>query len=1169
MTNPLARGRFPPTQMAETIGNAGTGRRSVGGRDRREDFFAALAAAKARKAAAVRLTPPATASPASVAAAASSVLADIGKEVLVAGTFTAGLGAEDETAPSLKTSSPGVTFDTRRMVVIRARSQAELDRCIRARTEQINVLTRAKRSAHALELDTDELDEDPNVAHLYVTFDDPGAGSRRTLAVARVVMDPVKDPPGPPRAFAAATRLLSTRGGVERPVLRACVDRFVATGLAMFPHDPVKQPAFVRELLLEGCHEVLRRAGFGGTAASNLSSGVSTMEYGLLTAEGTLPASASVVMEDDTIHDNEEYIKIVDPSRLGGAAARGALKLFVIELTPPPPALTADQEESRAKTPTLDVDRSEGSQCQTASPQPHARRSSSPPSHAPERILFPSIHPTEPSSKSATSASTVEELAERAAVDAKVNAVALALDAQRAASVAVLRAVYRQHAGKEFDDTVQRHKHDPMNKSLEDVAAALNATFIAALTRGSKSHEGISVAGLVGGGVGGGRAGRTLLYALDGLARTSPSTSVVECEGAGASSPPPFLRLIPDPDEEVAFTGSTDRAVPVTDSPPSAATPPSGTHSGVHARGLSPLSPNKATERALTATSPKRLSSVRRLEGIMEAARTGHMLVVPCARLAPLIPNQGVSSPPRRKRKNAKEDETQGLSQATKPVPRKPSVYGAMSHRKLLKIAAAHSTSDHAGAKPWSVPCADALTNHTREGDGDTIHNIHDPPSTAETTDQLLDVLDSMYQAAGPSGVLLAAGVTRRRTPCGRYDAHVVEMHHDRRAGTIDVNGNVSASGAPPAISYVPVHQVLWKAAEVGLLLDPSGCFVAPDAGETRGGHGASSLAAAVAAAAPYRGVAVARLRRTGYSIRRAGVEDIDALVAVEKTNWGSKSDMCTPRATIEDRIVNNRDCNLVVQADDGSVKGGVYFQMVPNVEAATVHDWHNKEKARRPEGAYVQLMDIHVCQEFSARLGRAVGNELREFVLNVALHIPGVVGVCAVTRTRGFRAKQRVTGVAYDDYVMQQNGRHDRGLLFHTGGGADVVRPVQNWRPADHENDGKGTLIVYDLAKIRAQRLCDARPPRDDTTQLPSIVTGGPVPSTLFSGMSLTSKDARRRNVSSSPPPLESHPLVPSTGDASSSSDDEDVHALTCFQPGPHRFKRQAVSERLVPAAT
>jgi hypothetical protein len=36
------------------------------------------------------------------------------------------------------------------------------------------------------------------------------------------------------------------------------------------------------------------------------------------------------------------------------------------------------------------------------------------------------------------------------------------------------------------------------------------------------------------------------------------------------------------------------------------------------------------------------------------------------------------------------------------------------------------------------------------------------------------------------------------------------------------------------------------------------------------------------------------------------------------------------------------------VQADDGSVKGGVYFQMVPNTHAATVHDWHNKEKVNR-----------------------------------------------------------------------------------------------------------------------------------------------------------------------------------------------------------------------------
>jgi hypothetical protein len=49
---------------------------------------------------------------------------------------------------------------------------------------------------------------------------------------------------------------------------------------------------------------------------------------------------------------------------------------------------------------------------------------------------------------------------------------------------------------------------------------------------------------------------------------------------------------------------------------------------------------------------------------------------------------------------------------------------------------------------------------------------------------------------------------------------------------------------------------------------------------------------------------------------------------------------------------------------------------------------------------------------------------QLREFVLNVALHLPGVIGVCAVTRTRGFRSRQRVTGVEYNEYVLQNNGK-------------------------------------------------------------------------------------------------------------------------------------------------
>ena len=110
-----------------------------------------------------------------------------------------------------------------------------------------------------MDVDTDALDEDPNTAHIYVTYDSPASNSRHTLAVARIVLD--ADPTARPRAFAKATRLLSTAaaqipgdssidnfdnidklenpgtgtglGGVgDYGALRACVDRFAATGRA-------------------------------------------------------------------------------------------------------------------------------------------------------------------------------------------------------------------------------------------------------------------------------------------------------------------------------------------------------------------------------------------------------------------------------------------------------------------------------------------------------------------------------------------------------------------------------------------------------------------------------------------------------------------------------------------------------------------------------------------------------------------------------------------------------------------------------------------------------------------------------------------------------------------------------------------------------------------------
>ena len=316
--------------------------------------------------------------------------------------------------------------------------------------------------------------------------------------------------------------------------------------------------------------------------------------------------------------------------------------------------------------------------------------------------------------------------------------------------------------------------------------------------------------------------------------------------------------------------------------------------------------------------------------------------------------------------------------------------------------------------------------------------------------------LDSMFQSSGPSGVLLILRVVHRVSECGEFDVP-----------TVVIDG-----GEDKDVSAIALHDVLFRAAEIGLVPDPAGCFLA------RGGSATDSEC----------GVAIVRLRRTGYSIRCARMDDVDALVSVEAANWKNQPEMRTDRLKVEDRIRNNPQCNLVVQDESGVCRGGVYFQMIARMSDATEYDWYDKEQARKPTGSWIQLMDIHVCQDFSSQLGRPVGAELREFAVNAALHIPGVEGVCAVTRTRAFRRTQKSTGETYEQYIARDGGVHDRGLAFHVAHGAVVVGPVQSWRPKDEENDGKGTLIRYPLDDMRSARWAAAWMALSDEMPEPEI---------------------------------------------------------------------------------
>ena len=123
-----------------------------------------------------------------------------------------------------------------------------------------------------------------------------------------------------------------------------------------------------------------------------------------------------------------------------------------------------------------------------------------------------------------------------------------------------------------------------------------------------ESHEDIKVTGLVGGGVGAGRADSVLLSSLDALARTSEDWGNTR---DGASSPPPFLKLRPDPDEDVIFSGGAG----FSSSSPSPINSPSGATPPPRRSESSPIKSQAATSPLLVrSNSLKRMGSVKRLE---------------------------------------------------------------------------------------------------------------------------------------------------------------------------------------------------------------------------------------------------------------------------------------------------------------------------------------------------------------------------------------------------------------------------------------------------------------------------------------------------------------------------------------------------------------------------
>jgi hypothetical protein len=890
-------------------------------------------------------TPPREASALSVAAAAGSALAALGKQVLARGRF------------------PGCEVD---LVAVRAETPLDFRRCLVARAEHANLVSRAKHTPRAVAAEDvlDALDGRDDVTHIYVTYDHPE--SRHTLGVARVAA-PTLRRDGEERfpSFSNGAPNSARPGGVfartclssdrARPSfslpssLEACfesaqlpfrafrVDTMFATGLAT-ARDPTNGPDFVKSLLLRACEET----AFQCNTRASSGEPDELLELVIDAPVGSLPREAT-----------RRVLDAVTIDRGVAVTADGR----------PAPRLRLRHARYRMRaTRDGDAKASEREKRNDAGLEPTTR---------PIRFF-----------DGFDGSSEIARSSEKLSVSASDVPIA---EARRAIAAAAKTALGADDMTYDDDHLAAALVSVAYGKSVSAFSAAA-ADVVAALETFRRAFA---------------------LSSQNAFDRGSSSAD--KSSSGGGSRQPVTVALI-------------DRF------------------------------PISRAEQTSEAPNPKHGSERRDDDSIRET-------------------REDLAEEKNDQEKDAtRRAVVSSLEALRDAIPRD----GALA---LVVRVTQTKCAYESGAAALGVRVQTPVERRTSAADLD-----------ARKTN---DTHDTKTKNKKKNKNKPRASLNPFRNPFGRSSGR-------REVENTDPNTNPNAAApvssapvpetTPRRDAFFPLHEFVLAAAEIGLVLDPAGCGCLVD---------------------DSRAFAALRLCRPGYRVRFARPEDVDALVAIEAANWPDEPKMRTNRRVVETRVSCNPLGNLVLTEDPDCfplddresslppprverVKGGVYFQRTASLESASAFSWHEKERARQchaifddasPDGEsstqpYAQLLDIHVDQSFSRSLGRAVGNELRAFVLNVSMVTPGVEGVCAVTRTRGFRkASAKTNELTYEAYVTSASAsRRDRGLFFHVGGGAVVVKPVRDWRPADIENDGKGTLIEYPLKTLLEQRWESAR---------------------------------------------------------------------------------------------
>jgi polyketide synthase PksN len=217
---------------------------------------------------------------------------------------------------------------------------------------------------------------------------------------------------------------------------------------------------------------------------------------------------------------------------------------------------------------------------------------------------------------------------------------------------------------------------------------------------------------------------------------------------------------------------------------------------------------------------------------------------------------------------------------------------------------------------------------------------------------------------------------------------------------------------------------------------------------------------------------------RRPYIIRHPDLADIPALLALEELSWIEPL-----RATEEElrrRIQSHRTGQFLLEME-GVLAGVIYSQRIAANAPLFDHTFRTVSALHIPEGKIVQALAVNSLPSLQQY---ALGDQLLEFLLQLATLNPAIEQVVGVTLCKLYRAEQGLTMAAYIRQRNQYGQPTDPILNFHHAHGAQIKGLVPNYRPPDRQNEGNGVLVMYDLQN----RLGSSRPGSEQGEIAPQI---------------------------------------------------------------------------------